>query len=285
MTELMGPPEKKATGFFANFDVSVVVILLLAAGFAIALVTVGLWEAARNFAVEAVILGATFWVARTYLPWEDAPRERIKNPLFELAAGLVGYALLVFGAVRLFNGQSAWALLTAGMLIPVAVLLAHRYSAVAWGLRMPRGRDWLVLAAVAVLVFGISRVADIFLPQGEIAAPLDVYAALREVTIIGLIPGAFILWAIFQELFFRVYLQPRLAAYLSGRWALFWQAVLFSAAYFPLYFCANRYSLPYSAALTLILSNGILAGYFWRKTGSLPLLVFLNLLAFTRWGL
>jgi membrane protease YdiL (CAAX protease family) len=285
MTELMGPQEKESRGFFANSDVSVVVALLLAAGFAITFATVGVWEAVRNFAVEAVILGATFWVARQYLPWEDAPRERIKKPLFELAAGLAGYALLVFGAVRLFNGlQSGWAgLLAAGMLIPVAVLLAHRYSAAAWGLRLPRGRDWVVLGVVAMLVFGISRLADIFLPQGEIAAPAS--AALRSMTVGGSLLAAVVLAAVLEELFFRVYLQPRLAAFVSGRWALLWQAVLFSAAYFPLYFFANRYSLPYSVALTLVLTNGVLAGYFWRKTGSLPLLILLHLVAFSRFGL
>jgi len=279
----MGHPEKQGRGFFANFDVSVVVGLLLAAGFVITFATIGLWEAVRNFAVEAVILGAAFWVARSYLPWEDAPRERIKKPVFELAAGLVAYALLVYGAVWLFNGLSAWALLAAGILIPVAILLAHRYPAAAWGLRLPRVRDWAVLAVVAALVFGISRGADIFLPQGEIPAPADV--ALRQFPVAGSLLAAAVLAVIFEELFFRVYLQPRLAAFLSGRWALFWQAVLFSAAYLPLYLIANAYSLPYSLALTLVLSNGILAGYFWRKTGSLPLLILLHLLAFSRWGL
>jgi len=53
----------------------------------------------------------------------------------------------------------------------------------------------------------------------------------------------------------------------------------------PMYMFANGYSLPFSLALTLALTNGVLAGYFWRKTGSLPLLILLNLLAFTRWGL
>ena len=284
----MGTPEKQSSGFFANFDVTVAVVALLAAGFAITFITVGPWEAVRNFAVEAVILGATFWVARTYLPWEDAPRERVKQPRFELAAGLVGYALLVYGAVRMFSGQSAWALLAAGMLIPVTVLLAHRYSAAAWGLRLPRGRDWAVLVIVALLVFGISFVASKLLPQGEIAAPAG--DALSQFPVGGSLLAAAVLAAVLEELFFRVYLQPRLAAYLPGRWALFWQAVLFSLAYLPLYLIAsvsegNHYSLPYALSLTLVLSNGILAGYFWRKTGSLPLLILLHLLAFSRWDL
>jgi membrane protease YdiL (CAAX protease family) len=169
------------------------------------------------------------------------------------------------------------------MLIPIAVLLAHRYSAAAWGLRLPRVGDWVVLAVVAALVFGISRAADIFLPQGEIAAPAA--EALKNFTMGGSLLAAAVLAAILEELFFRVYLQPRLAAFVSGRWALLWQSVLFSAAYFPLYFCANRYSLPYSVALSLALTNGVLAGYFWRKTGSLPLLILLHLVAFSRWGL
>jgi hypothetical protein len=53
----------------------------------------------------------------------------------------------------------------------------------------------------------------------------------------------------------------------------------------PMYLFANGYGLPHSLALTMVLTNGVLAGYFWRKTGSLPLLIVLNLLAFTRWGL
>lgn len=264
-------------------DVGILILVLLALGFAVTFATIGPWEAVRGFAVEALILGATFYVARQYLPWEDAPRQRLKHPRRELAAGLVGYALLVGGAVVMFNGGSSWPLLAAGMLIPVVVLLVSRYSTAAWGLRLPRPRDWLVLAAGAVLVFALSRGFDALLPPGELAAPAGV--ALEQYAIGGSVLAAAVLAAVLEELFFRVYLQPRLAAFLPGRWALFWQAVLFSAAYLPLYLIANHYSLPYALALTLVLSNGILAGYFWRKTGSLPLLILLHLLAFMRWGL
>lgn len=282
MTEIHGAPPKES-GFFANFDASVAVIALLAVGFLVTYVTVGPWEAVRNFGVEALILGAAFWVARTYLPWEDAPRPRVKKPLFELAAGKVAYLLLLFGAYRFFNLQSAWPLFAAGLLIPLVILLVLRYGVDAWGLRLPRSRDWLVLLAVAAIVFALSNAANIWLPEGEIPGPVD--TPLRQLTFGGSTLAGLVVMAVGAELFFRVYLQPRLASYLSGRWALFWQAVLCSLMFAPMYLFANGYSLPHSAALTLVLSNGILAGYFWRKTGSLPLLILLHLLAFTRWGL
>src|SRR3990172_8712960 len=138
-------------------DVGILVGVLLLVGFGVAWGAVGPWEALRGFAVELLILAVTFYVARQYLPWEDAPRERIKQPRWELAAGLAGYALLVAGAVALFSGRGAWALLAAGMLVPATVMLVGRYGAAAWGLRLPRNRDWLVLAGVALLVFGLSR--------------------------------------------------------------------------------------------------------------------------------
>jgi membrane protease YdiL (CAAX protease family) len=91
--------------------------------------------------------------------------------------------------------------------------------------------------------------------------------------------------AALEELFFRVYLQPRLAAYLPGRWAVVVQAALYSAAFLPLYLIGNDYPLPYSIALVLVLTNGVMAGYFWRKTGNLWLLILLHLFAFSRYGL
>jgi membrane protease YdiL (CAAX protease family) len=267
--------------FFQKYDVSLVIGALLAIGFTVTCITVGSWEAVRSFAVEALILAAMFWVARQYLPWEDAERERLKTPRFELAAGIVSYLLILGGLLASFNQANAWPWLAAGLLIPITIMLVHRYGADSWGLRFSRDRDWIVLAVISLLVVGLSRIFDILLPQGELVGPRD--AQLLQIPLGSFLN--FLLSALLVEFFFRVYLQPRLAAYISGRWALFLQAVLYSLAFLPLYILDRGYPLPYALATTLVLTNGVMAGYFWRKTGSLPLLVLLHMLAFFRYGL
>lgn len=272
----------KVLRFLQQFDVSVVVTILLVAGFAITWTSVGPGAALRGFAAELAILAVIFYVARQYLPWKDAPKDRVKRPRIELIVGLIGYAFWFLGAVELFRGANALPWLLAGVLLPAVILVYGRYGRRAWGLRMPQGRELVVLAVVAGLAYGLSRIFGAVLPPSEVTSAT---VALEAHVIGGSLIAALVLAAVLEEIFFRVYLQPRLAAYLPGRWALFAQAVLYSAAFLPLYLIGSNYPLPYSLALVMVLSNGIMAGYFWRKTGNLPLLILLHLLAFSRYGL
>ncbi len=272
----------KVLRFLQQFDVSVVVTILLVAGFAITWTSVGPGAALRGFAAQLVILAVTFYVARQYLHWKDAPKDRVKRPRIELIVGLIAYAFWFVGAVELFRGASALPWLLAGVLLPAVILIYGRYGRRAWGLKMPQAGEVVVLAVIVALTYALSRVFGAVLPASEV---LPATVALESHVIGGSLIASLVLAAVLEELFFRVYLQPRLAAYLPGRWALFAQALLYSAAFLPLYLIGSHYSLPYSLALVMVLSNGIMAGYFWRKTGNFPLLVLLHLLAFSRYGL
>jgi membrane protease YdiL (CAAX protease family) len=287
----------KEPGFFRNYDTSVVIGVMLAVGLLIAWVNVGPGAALRSFLAEAMILAATFAVARQYLPWKDAPKDRLRGPRRELTIGLVGYALLLMGAVAYYRGQLAWPWLAVGLILPLVTMIAAGYSRRAWGLRMPKPAEVGVLAVVILATYGLSRLLGAALPMREAPAPqlfhffgADLWMVAGELVerlSSSLRTGIAVVIAVtaLEEIFFRVYLQPRLAAYLPGRWALFVQAVLYSAAFLPLYLIGSSYPAPYAFALVLVLTNGVMAGYFWRKTGNLWLLILLHLFAFPRYGL
>lgn len=278
-------------GFFANFDITVVVAVLLAIGFVITYASIGVNEALRVFAAEALILAITFYVARQYLPWEDAPKERVKRPKTELIIALVAYALLVAWAAVNFG---VWSLILpevvieflplALLLVPVVVFVAWRYGRGAWGFHWPTGRELLVVLIIIALNIGLSQLLGRVLPPNELSGPAgnDFAATIINnawLATLGVIFGAFI-----TELFFRVFLQTRLAAFQQGRWALLTQALLYSVVFIP-YWLSVGYPTTYAIAKALVVSNGIMAGYVWRKTGSLPLLILLSLFYFSRWGL
>lgn len=281
----------KEPGFFYNFDVTIVVIILLAIGLVITLATIGVNEALRGFAAEALILAITFYIARQYLPWEDAPKERIKRAKTELIIALIAYGLLLFWAAANYGVWSVALPPVVMQFLPVilllsgpAVLLTWQYGTEAWGLRWPTGREVLVLAVIVGLNIGLSQLFGHLLPPGELtdAQGNNFVATVQNAAWLPAI--GVILGAVATEIFFRVFLQTRLAAFQQGRWALFTQAILYSVVFLP-YLLSAGYPLPYAIAKTLVLSNGIMAGYVWRKTGSLLLLVLLSLFYFSRWGL
>ena len=272
--------------FIQKYDVSIVVMSLLAVGFAITYITIGTWEAVRGFAVEALILSLAFYVARRWLPWEDAPKERVKWPKLEVALALLAYGLLLLPIDRASGVlASSFFRPAIAFFVPAVIFLAGRYRRAAWGLRWPTRRELLVLLAVIAIVFGLSRGFDAILPPSEIAASPVVTSNFA----FGILIATLVFAALPQELFFRVFLQTRLAAYLPGRWALFAQALMYSVMLEFAFLIGNSTapasSPSFALAQALVLSNGILAGYFWRKTGSLPLLILLHLFAFSRFGL
>lgn len=275
----------KEPGFFHNYDTSVVIAVLMAIGLAIALITVGPGVATRSFLAEAVILAVTFAVARQYLPWKDAPKERIKGPRRELIMGLVGYLLVLVGVRAYFEDGLAWPWLAAALLLPVVALVAAGYGPKSWGLRLPKPAEVGVLAVVILATYGLSRLLGSILPARELSGLPAENLVARAFTGVSSAAVVLVVAAALEEIFFRVYLQPRLAAYLPGRWAVVVQAALYSAAFLPLYLIGNDYPMPYSLALVFVLTNGVMAGYFWRKTGNLWLLILLHLFAFSRYGL
>jgi hypothetical protein len=285
------PLKIKEPGFFANFDTTVVTLVLFVIGFVITLTSIGPYEALRSFAAEALVLGATFIVARQYLPWEDAPKERVKRPKIELIVALVAYALLIIWAAT-SNGlisielpplaMRLWPLLA--LLVPVVVLAAWRYSRAGWGLRWPTSRELVVLVVIVAVNIGLSQLLGRLLPPRELTGAQTQKLLAPLMNGEWLVAVRVVVSAVLAELFFRVFLQTRLAAFQQGRWALFVQAVLYSAIFFP-YLLSAGYPMPYAVAMGMVLSNGIMAGYFWRKTGSWPLLILLNLFFFSRWGL
>jgi membrane protease YdiL (CAAX protease family) len=283
--------KSKEPGFFVKFDVTILVILLLVIGFLITFVTIGPNEALRGFAAEAVILAVTFYIARQFLPWEDAPKERIKRPKTELIIALVAYGLLFLWAAVNFGLFNLALPLTVMQFLPIillligpAVLLTWQYGSEAWGLRMPTGREFLVLGVIIALNIGLSQIFGSVLPTAEFSEPQSNSFVATILSSAWLSALALILLALVSEIFFRVFLQTRLAAFQQGRWALFTQAIMFNVAFLP-YLLSAGHSFPLALAKTLVLSNGIMAGYFWRKTGSLLLLVLLSLFYFSRWGL
>ncbi len=278
-------------------DVGILIVVLMLLGLAVTWPLLGQWEALRGFGVELLILTVTFYIARQYLPWEDAPRERIRRPNPELWVGLLGF-VVVYIVWPFVSGEGGLAAFLAPGILAAVTLAALRYGRAAWGLRWPSGRELIVLAVVAAVAVGFSRLFGGLLPPSEVR----LFAAQRPL-IPGLMldfsqAGASLLPALVSvfvtvvsyELFFRVFLQTRLAQVLPGRWALFAQAALyFAAGMLPLLIVSRNAPGVFPPAFVLtpfaMLSNGVLAGYFWRKTGSLPLLVLLHLLAFVRWGL
>jgi membrane protease YdiL (CAAX protease family) len=97
---------------------------------------------------------------------------------------------------------------------------------------------------------------------------------------VSLLVGA----ALPEELPLRVTLQSRLAHFTGVSWTIFLQAFLFAAGHVPQKLLGNEHSLAVTVAYTLLLSNGLIAGYLWQRQRSLLLLVLLHLFAFIRLG-
>jgi membrane protease YdiL (CAAX protease family) len=65
-------------------------------------------------------------------------------------------------------------------------------------------------------------------------------------------------------------------------WAIVVQALLFSALHLPRSVLRLGYAWPLALASVFHLCNGVLGGYLWSKTRSLPLLAALHLFAYPR---
>lgn len=271
-------------------QVTLFLVLAYALGGVILLFRVGPWEAFREVVVNGALVAA--WLAGVHailrrqparpLPALRRPRMELLWSMTVLAAALM-VVTIDYGQWFSMPGRSHVAIIYAGVAL---LFLGLRYPPSGWGLRWPSRRGWLALGAAILLniVVGIVRV---LLPSGEQVGPTGVDLAQElagGAAVLSLFLSILLGAALPEELLLRVLLQPRLAHYFGLSWAIFLQAFLFSLGHLPQKVLGNDLPLLVALAHTLLLSNGLIAGYLWHKERSLLLLVLLHLLAFWRLG-
>jgi membrane protease YdiL (CAAX protease family) len=266
------------------------ILFAYAIGFAVSALVAGPWQAIRDFAAEALIL--SLWLLAAWLMLRDQPNIEVpvRRPRRELILGVILTGMLITGASLFYLGQSIFFYLSLAVIyaLPIFVLTQQQDLSLAFGLRWPPKRAWLVL----LMIIGINSVIGItlgsLLPAGELPTPpgADLAEELTSVVRVLLAIGQLaVIAAIPEELFFRVYLQPRLSRFIPIGWAILVQAMLFSLVHLPQ--ALFRYEEPWPIALAGVftIANGLIGGYLWNRTRSFPLLVLLHLFAYIRIGL
>ena len=276
-----------ASPFTRSTTMSIVVAYVV--GGVMTLLTVGPWEAARGFAAEGLILTLWLWIAHKMLSHPYVEESPINRPGSELGIGLAGVAALAISAVAYYQGVRWAGVLVIPILygLPLAILLSSG-GLQALGLSNAPRPAWLAALAIVGVNVVVGIGLGLVLPSGELPAtggsdlaeelqsPLAVLTGLAQVLFIAAIP---------EELFFRAYLQPRLARYMPLGWAIVAQALLFSAVHLPQHVIRFGYPWPFALAQVFSIGNGVIGGYLWSRTRSLPLLIVLHLLAYPRFGL
>jgi membrane protease YdiL (CAAX protease family) len=270
------------------------VILLIAVTFCasafILFLKVGLWEGVREGFVGGILAAVWIFAAKLILADEPIPNQfQIKRPFLELClmtlilAFMVAYAALGYSGI-LEIPRLVYLLLSVGLV--VFIHLASKYKLEVLGLRMPSRRAWLALVAIVLLnvffafIYRQLPAGEAPTPQGadlaeEISGPLSVLVLLGSILLIAALP---------EELVLRVGFQPRLAAFMGIGLAIVVQALLFSMGHVPQQMLRYERSPLIALAYVLPIENGLIAGYMWYRTKSLPLLLLLHLFAFPRFG-
>lgn len=251
---------------------------------------IGPWEAVRQSVVNGFLAAA--WLFAVHRVLGDMPIPElpgIKRPALELALLLLSLLVMASLAAIRYSGLydlPAWLYYLVSYGVVLGLFLFSGYGARGLGLTWPRREGWL--AALAVIGLNVV-VAILFfiLPAGEapdlpaedlaqqLSTPLSVLILFLGVLFRGALP---------EELVLRVGIQPRLAGFVPIGWAILVQALLFSAGHFPQQFIAYDQPFLLSIAYLLPIENGLLAGYLWYRTRSLPLLLLVHLFAFPRFG-
>jgi membrane protease YdiL (CAAX protease family) len=252
---------------------------------------VGPWEAVRHSVVGGFLAFA--WLLAVHHTLRDAPIPElppVKQPRIELAILLAALLGMVSLAAIRYGGQynlPSWPyyLLSYGAVL--AIFVAGGYGARGLGLTLPPRRAWLGIAAV----IGLNMIAAIIfqiLPAGE-AADLPAADLAQQLStpfsVLVLFLGLLFRAALPEELVLRVGIQPRLANLMPAGWAIVVQALLFSAGHLPRQFISYDRPLLLAIGYLLPIENGLLAGYLWYRTKSLPPLLLAHLFAFPRFGI
>jgi membrane protease YdiL (CAAX protease family) len=266
------------------------IILAYLGAFILVLINVGPGEALRRVFAEGIILSLWLWSAHRLLRHQPILDIPIKRPRLELSVGVL---VVVLGSLAVTGSflRAGWLAPLVGLLtllVPLATVLALRYDRPTLGLAIGPRQGWLAAALMIAINIGIGLVGNQLLPPAElptppgqdlaesISTPQDVVVLLAYFVSIAALP---------EEFFFRVYLQSRLERYVPAGWAILIQAVLFTAMHTPRNIIRLGYAWPLALAEALTISNGLLGGYFWRQTRSLPILLVLHLFAYIRVGL
>jgi len=275
---------------FAKGVVCTVLILHITSGI-ILLVYIGPWEAVRNVGINGLILLVWLWGANRILRGTPVPEsEPIQHPAAELAWALIALAAAIGIAANGYAGWIAipsWALPVTMCGAVLVLFVGLRYPMSALGMVWPSKRGWWALLAVVAINFAAAVLFQI-LPPGE-AEPVPQADLANRITgpwtVVVLVVGTLLRAALPEELLLRVTLQPRLAQFVPLGWAMLIQALLFSAGHLPQKLIGYQEPLMLAVGYSLTVNNGLIGGYLWWRTRSLPLLLLLHLFAYPRFGI
>lgn len=251
---------------------------------------VGTWEAVRHAAVNGLLALGWLFALRRILGTAPIPElPAIKRPALELVLLLLALLAMAWLAAIRYGGQverPAWLYYAVSYGVVLGIFIFSGYGVKGLGLILPRREAWLGVGAVV----GLNVVAALLfaiLPAGE-AADLPAQDLAQQLStplsVLILFVGLLFRAALPEEFVLRVGIQPRLARFVPVGWAIVVQALLFSAGHFPQQFIAYGRPFLLSVAYLLPIENGLLAGYLWYRTRSLPLLLLVHLFAFPRFG-
>lgn len=276
-----------------KFPLERFVILVLAAcylaGGLLLWIYVGPWEMVRRVVVNGLLVAAWLFAAHRILGNTPLIKAgRIKNPKVETSLLLLVLLAIFIYLILTYIGSGVprWLFYVLIYGFVFGLYIVQRYPLSDLGLRKPSHRGWWALLVVILINFVAAALYQV-LPAGEYVTPLQ---ADLSTNLTG--PGSVMLLifsllfraALPEELLLRVSLQPRLAKLVPLGWAILLQAALFSLAHVPQKILYYQYPWYITLAYTLLIDNGLIAGYLWWRTRSLPLLLILHLFAFPRLG-